>query len=247
MTDITVYEPLGDMTTTEAIAEDIVIRNRNGETALRLFVFHERRGYKALGYLTFEEYAEKRLDLPRTTAYNWLSRVRATMTLYGIHVDKLVDSLSLEGTVSFRELLPQRTAAEMNRLPASLFSQVWEEYTNVHDGATGTEGANINELKKIINRHLRYDAPQVQAVVIIKAPAKAAETAQVEPKPVEAASVVLPEPVLDTKAPAPSVGDACSVEYVDAHKILMARCVLATGQEVSIAIPYSLLRGEGRE
>ena len=75
------------------------------------------------------------------------------------------------------ELLPVKTSHEINRLPGFAEAKtVWEEYSSTRDLATGSEGANLKELKRIVARYLndpyafgfRSDLPATPVIIFSK-------------------------------------------------------------------------------
>ena len=164
MTDlIETDESIPALTLKEARAADAIIRSNAGTFAVQLYLFRAQKGYMVLGYKAIADYCKERLNLPEQTLYDWMDRVEATLKVKGITTRKLVDRLvdkKYDGRSFDLELLPTRTSKEINRLPGIAEAKtVWEEYSSTRDLATGSEKANIGELKRIVARYLNdpYD------------------------------------------------------------------------------------------
>lgn len=162
MTDLHVTEEgLPPLTRREALAEDAQIRTNDVLGNVRLFLFNTQKGWKALGYESFESYCRER-DLPTSSLFKWRTRILESLRLHGKTVRWLRENWN-RSTFDL-EILPTRTAVELHKLPSrQMVLEVWEEYSSTRDLATGTEGANIKELQRIVGRYLRQSAPS-QAV-----------------------------------------------------------------------------------
>lgn len=159
MSDLTTYDdPLLDLTLKQARAEDAEIRRTDAVGQVRLFLFEHQKGYKALGFESFESYLNDR-DIPKGTVEKWKVRITETLRHHGHSIKWLY--ARLHGGAFDLEILPTRTAAELHRLPsADMVTKVMEEFSVIHGSGVVSEAKSIKDLQRIVQRHLSFAAPR---------------------------------------------------------------------------------------
>jgi hypothetical protein len=198
MTDLTPSEEnIPALTLKQARTADEALRSGAGQFAVQLYLFHAQKGYKSLGYDTFFAYCQERLDLTESTAYRWLDRVKATLTVHNLTVSNLLENCH-DGSFD-RKLLPAKTSAELNKLPtAEQVRSAWNEYETICNHEVGTESQTFRHLKMIVGRYLGRTQPEaatppVDKPFVVERPV----APKVFIEPTNAAPTILPEPLAD--------------------------------------------------
>lgn len=123
MSDLTRYDGLPEMNKEEAEEYDQEICATMNEWAIRTFVFKIRKGYKALGFNSFDDWCESRTTMTRRTVDNWMMRV--SVVLQGNCFD-LSDTAKVENVFHFSgQLLPFETSQVLYSLPPEKFVEAW--------------------------------------------------------------------------------------------------------------------------
>lgn len=135
------------MTLEEAQSATNDIKGRIAQSAVTLYALRERKGYSVLGYADFQSYYTNALQMDKSTAYHWLTRVEATLAVQ----DKPVTEF-LKGTFG-GDLLPQESAGQLMKLPSDELRRVaWSEIEGIRSVGQRMENQYYTQLVKIVKR-----------------------------------------------------------------------------------------------
>lgn len=264
-------ELIQDMTRKEALEADTELRELEGKKRIRLYVFKIRNGHKVAFGLDFDEYCEKRIDTPRSTAYDWINQVQVTRDALGL-------SLSDLSTLSTNEkgmLLPVASTRELRKIEtAAERRELWQTYLTLSDvNGTASHAFPIDlarTLKNLIAARLRLTAAPVVSPGLPEPPSMPAPSAPTQEPAANAPqeAPTKPKPTVTTYSPPketfPDTGDAADVvmdydeqpepELVKANartcqrddglRCLFVEACLPGGSELMLRIPYALLPGD---
>lgn len=119
--------PIGDlpeMTKEEAEEIDAQLKAGASELAFGLYLIKCRKGYRKLGFSSFEEYCDVNYNMARQTADDWMCRVRVALIARGLTVAEFSKMYALR-TFSSR-LLPRDTSRVLSKLETKDIAEGWK-------------------------------------------------------------------------------------------------------------------------
>ena len=202
------------MTLQEAEESTGQIKRGIGSAAVHLYAIHEYAGWKAMGFEDFQAYYEGALDMPTSTAYHWLQRVEASLSVNGCTIDDYL------GGNREPNLLSQKTAAEIVKLPKDLRALAYGELETIKASGTRMESQYIHPLRKIVDRLLMQTQPEsapVTSEVIATPPmtppvTKNGKTSKPKPKAAEPVEEEEFESIQDFTESAPVTSERTVIE-----------------------------------
>lgn len=154
--------------------DDQIFRSRTG-TALLLYIMYKRKGYKPLGFETFEEYAEEKHGLSKSTAYDTAARVEKTLMVRGIRPSSFnvdVAELSQLATADFKliSIDAARSLAKLGSGNHAVQQQAYAEAEAAVKAETKSETVDTTLLNSMLRGVVRRLMPKPEGGTTVPTP-----------------------------------------------------------------------------
>lgn len=154
-------ETLPEMTEREADQEIEEMKQQFTKPVIRLYLFRERKGYKAKGFSDFGDFCQEVFGIHAVTGYRWCDRVEITCQLQGVNKRDLLHNATFS-----QGMIPITTSMELKKLPSpELRRKAWEEWAGINEANDNSPMAVTSKriwMQRIVKRIAAENAPKPQ-------------------------------------------------------------------------------------
>jgi hypothetical protein len=144
------------MTVSEALIAVDLLKSKIAESAIVLYDFRNRKGWVAMGLPSFDVFIDTVLHMEKTTVYNWMARVKATLVVKDASIEQYLEDPSTK-------LISQSNAIMLVRLKEpDLMRVAWTEIEGLRSIGARMKHEYTKELGRIVNRLIEQH-PEIAA------------------------------------------------------------------------------------